>query len=97
VPQLLNDVRRMMLAVQPQQAESAAALLQELVDASCSALSCADLRGALVQLQQLPVGITVEDISSELENEAAALLLQAWQDVCSAAVASGWSDCTGAA
>ncbi len=95
MPLLLNDVRRALLQLQPQQAEAAAQLLQELVADPRGALSCAGLRGALAQLQQMPVGGGGEGWSSELENEGAAVLLQAWQGICSAAAVSRWSDCGG--
>ncbi len=95
MPLLLNDVRRALLELQPQQAEGAAALLQELVAQPHGALSCAGLRGALAQLQQLPVGSVGQGLSSELENEAAAVLLQAWLGICTAAAVGCWSECGG--
>jgi hypothetical protein len=60
-------------------------------------MSSDSLRGALVQLQQLPVGSADDGDMSELENEAASLLLRAWQDLCaSAAASSSWGQCGGA-
>jgi hypothetical protein len=102
VPVLLNDVRRVLLSLQvvpdalpthkncdmllqPQQAASAVALLQEL----SGAVSRDNLGCALAQLQLLPVDATDDDSTSELENEAAAALLQAWQQLC-AAVGNAW-------
>lgn len=82
---LLNDVRRVLLSLQPQQAASAVALLQEL----SGAVSRDNLGCALAQLQLLPVDATDDDSTSELENEAAAALLQAWQQLC-AAVGNAW-------
>ena len=95
MPLLLNDVRRALLQLQPQQAEAAAQLLQELVAEPRGALSCVGLRGALAQLQQMPVGGGGDGWTSELENEGAAVLLQAWQGICAAAAVSRWSDCGG--
>ncbi len=102
MPVLLNDVRRVLLSLQvvpdalpthkncdmllqPQQAASAVALLQEL----SGAVSRDNLGCALAQLQLLPVDATDDDSTSELENEAAAALLQAWQQLC-AAVGNAW-------
>lgn len=102
---LLNDVRRVLLSLQvvpdalpthkncdmllqPQQAASAVALLQEL----SGAVSRDNLGCALAQLQLLPVcatDATDDDSTSESENEAAAALLQAWQQLC-AAIGNAW-------
>ncbi len=74
------------MSLQPQQVGRAVALLQDL---AC-AMSSDGVRTTLAQLQQLPVSGADDGVTSELENEAAALLLQAWKVLCDAAVANVW-------
>ncbi len=85
LPSLLNDVRRVLLALQPQQAELAVAIMQELALETEAAGPGAKMRRVLAALQQLPVVVTSHNVAADSENEAAALVLQAWQALCSAA------------
>jgi hypothetical protein len=92
-PVLLNDVRRVLLVLQPQQAEQVAALLNELsLQMIESTTSAAVLREALSTLQQLSKVTVGDDMAVECENDAALQLLHSWQSLCSAVVAC----CTGA-
>ncbi len=104
LPVLLNDVRRALLALQPQRAVPAAAMLRALALNMEGAGVVASMRIAL-QALQLPVEATADsgmDADSEnetellLENEAASLVLQAWQELCCAAVASSMDGCSSA-
>lgn len=85
LPSLLNDVRRVLLAVHPQQAEAAVAIMQELALETESAGPSTTMPRVLAALQQLPVVGASHNVAADLENEAAALILQAWQALCSSA------------
>jgi hypothetical protein len=88
LPALLNEVRRMLLTTQPLQAQRAAAQLHELALEMQAAGTVATMRRALAVLQQQPEVAADDGLNADIENENAMLLLQAWQALCCAAVAS---------
>ena len=88
LPALLNDVRRALLALQPLQAEQAAAQLHQMALQMEAIGACAAMHRALSSLQQLTNVTVSHDVTAECENDAALQLLQALQCMCSAAVAS---------
>ena len=102
LPVLLNDVRRALLALQPQRATRAAALLRELAVDMEAAGVMASMRHALQALQLQGDALADDGLDADsdneidllLEDEAASLVLQAWQQLCGAAVASSMSGCS---
>ncbi len=95
LPALLNEVRRVLLTLQPQQAEAAVAQLHALALEMEAVGSVAAMRRALlILLQQQPKLQSDLCLNAESENESAMLLQQAWHALCSAAVASSVGGCT---
>ena len=95
LPALLNEVRRMLLTMQPLQAQRAAAQLHELALEMQAAGTVATMRRALAVLQQQPEATADDGLNADIENENAMLLLQAWQELCCSAVACMISGCSG--
>ncbi len=94
LPALLNEVRRVLLTLQLQQAEAAVAQLHALALEMEAVGSVAAMRRALLILQQQPKLQSDLCLNAESENESAMLLQQAWHTLCSAAVASSVGGCT---
>ena len=88
LPALLNDLRRTLLTLQPQQAEQAAAQLHELALEMPAVGAGGATRGAVFALQELAKATAGDSVTADCENGAALQLLQALQQLCSAAVAS---------
>ena len=74
--------------MQPLQAQRAAAQLHELALEMQAAGTVATMRRALAVLQQQPEVAADDGLNADIENENAMLVLQAWQALCCAAVAS---------